>query len=135
MNKLSAQLKDSVAATSRLQESVFQPKNEFLRDSTIQRFEFTFELAWKVMKSVNAMLGVECNSPRQCIRVSAQTGLINHPERWISYANQRNYASHIYSESMAESIYESAKACVGDVEALIEKVKEELAKRAREETS
>lgn len=39
------------------------------------------------------------------------------------YVNQRNYASHIYSEPMAESIYESAKACVGDVRALIEKAK------------
>lgn len=32
----------------------------------------------------------------------------------------------------AESIYESAKACVGDVKALIEKVKEELAKQSEE---
>lgn len=132
MNKMLLQLDDLVAATRRLQEAASQPKNEFLRDSTIQRFEFTFELAWKVMKSVNAMLGRECSSPRQCIRVSAQTGLIDNPERWISYVNQRNYASHIYSEPMAESIYESAKACVGDARALIEKVKGELAKQAGE---
>lgn len=132
MNKVLSQLDDLVAATARLQEAATQPKNEFLRDSTIQRFEFTFELAWKVMKSVNAMLGRECYSPRQCIRVSAQTGLIDNPERWISYVNQRNYASHIYSEPMAESIYESARACVRDVEALIEKVKGELAKQASE---
>ena len=132
MNKVAAQLDDLVVATRRLHEAASQPKNEFLRDSTIQRFEFTFELAWKVMKSVNAMLGRECYSPRQCIRVSAQTGLIDNPERWISYVNQRNYASHIYSEPMAESIYESAKACVGDVEALIKNVKGELAKQLEE---
>ncbi len=70
--------------------------------------------------------------PRQCIRVSAQTGLIDNPERWITYTNQRNYASHIYSEPMADSIYESAKACVGDVEALIKNVKGELAKQSVE---
>lgn len=45
MNKVSAQLEDLVVATRRLHEAASQPKNEFLRDSTIQRFEFTFELA------------------------------------------------------------------------------------------
>lgn len=33
---------------------------------------------------------------------------------------------------MADSIYESAKACVGDVEALIKNVKGELAKQSVE---
>lgn len=37
-------------------------------DATIQRFEFCFELAWKLMKTVLEYEGIEANSPRSCIR-------------------------------------------------------------------
>jgi len=33
-------------AIQRLDEALSQPKDEFIRDSVIQRFEFTFELSW-----------------------------------------------------------------------------------------
>ena len=33
-----------------LRRATLEPKNEFLRDSVIQRFEFTYELAWKSLK-------------------------------------------------------------------------------------
>ncbi len=84
MNKVSAQLEDLVVATRRLHEAASQPKNEFLRDSTIQRFEFTFELAWKVMKSVNVFLGRECYRPTSVYtsfspnRVDRQPGAMDY---------------------------------------------------------
>ena len=37
-------------------------------DATIQRFEFCFELAWKLMKTVLEYEGIDVNSPRSCIR-------------------------------------------------------------------
>ena len=38
------------AALTRLEGALAQPVNEFVRDSAIQRFEFTFELFWKSLK-------------------------------------------------------------------------------------
>ena len=35
-------------AFSRLQEALQQEKTSFMRDSSIQRFEITFDLAWKL---------------------------------------------------------------------------------------
>lgn len=34
----------------RLQDALAQPKNGFIRDSVIQRFEFSIELSWKTAK-------------------------------------------------------------------------------------
>lgn len=43
-----------------------------VRDATIQRFEDTFEIAWKLLKKVAKFDGIEVNSPRQALRASYQ---------------------------------------------------------------
>ena len=78
---------------------------DVLRDASIQRFEFCFELSWKVLQGVNEFLGTPCNSPKDCIRIAAQNGLINNPEVWIDFANKRNLASHVYDEATAKEVY------------------------------
>lgn len=50
-------------ALERLSDALSQPKNEFLRDSAIQRFEFTFEFAWKIMKGYLALQGWRPDPP------------------------------------------------------------------------
>jgi len=39
-----------IKAFSRLEDSLQQPFTEYMQDSIIQRFEFTFELLWKTLK-------------------------------------------------------------------------------------
>ena len=41
---------DVRASADRLAEAVAQPESELIRDATIQRFEFTFEVVWKTLK-------------------------------------------------------------------------------------
>jgi hypothetical protein len=38
-------------AHSQLTRALAQPKDEFVRDAAIQRFEFTFELFWKTLQA------------------------------------------------------------------------------------
>lgn len=51
-------------ATKRLDEALSRPKDEFIRDAAIQRFELTFGLAWKVLKGYLEIQGLEAWSPR-----------------------------------------------------------------------
>jgi len=37
-------------AVASLELALVQPKNEFVRDAVIQRFEYTYELCWKMLR-------------------------------------------------------------------------------------
>ena len=50
-NKLENLIRQLRDACTKLEDAMRQKKDEFIRDSAIQRFEFTFELAWKAMKA------------------------------------------------------------------------------------
>ncbi|RLC35520.1 nucleotidyltransferase [Candidatus Shapirobacteria bacterium] len=121
-------IRDSLfRAVNRLTDALKQEKSEFIRDSVVQRFEFSFELCWKLMKLVLAYLGSEnCNSPRECITVSAGVGLIDNPEKWLDYLELRNLSVHMYSQKMAEDVYELASDFVEDVKKLEKVVEEKL---------
>jgi len=92
-------------AVDRLANALAQPKNEFLRDSAIQRFEFTFELAWKVLKEYLELQGLEARSPKAAIRGAFQVGLLPEDPGWLEMLELRNLTSHTYDEALAERIY------------------------------
>lgn len=78
-------------------------------DATIQRFEFCFELAWKLMKAVLEYDGIEANSPRGCIREGWKQRLISNAEAWLEMMEKRNLSSHTYDENVAREIYHDVK--------------------------
>ena len=78
-------------------------------DATIQRFEFCFELAWKLMKAVLGYEGIEANSPRSCIREGWKQGLISNAEAWLEMMEKRNLSAHTYDENAAREIYHDVK--------------------------
>jgi hypothetical protein len=51
-------------AKNRLQEALAQPEDTFIRDASIKRFEFCFELAWKSIQSISRLEGQACVTPR-----------------------------------------------------------------------
>ena len=78
-------------------------------DATIQRFEFCFELAWKLMKAVLEYEGIEANSPRSCIRAGGKQGLISNAEAWLEMMEKRKLSAHTYDENVAREIYHDVK--------------------------
>jgi len=90
------------------------PDTEPMRESLIQRFEYTFELAWKLMSSILAEENMKTVGVKNIIRSAAQLGLHSDPEAWFAYAEARNLSSHIYKEEIAEKVYLVAKGTFSD---------------------
>lgn len=105
------------------------PRNDRERDGAIQRFEFTLELCWKLAKKILEKNGIKADSPRSVIREMANINWIENSELWISFLEARNLSSHIYEESTAKEVFDSAQAFLPQAKVLIlklEKLEEDL---------
>ena len=92
-------------ALERLDDALVEKESDLKADATIQRFEFTFELAWKALKRVLLFEGHVCKSPRECLKMGFQIGLIIKENDWLDMLDDRNAMSHVYSEEEALKIY------------------------------
>ena len=105
MTKLQAQYDDLQKALGRLKEAAVLPREVTVhQDATIQRFEFTFEMAWKIMKSIVELEGLITTSPRNAIRQAATVGLIDNPSVWLEFLENRNLTVHTYKERLLKSV-------------------------------
>lgn len=96
---------DFLKATERLAEACAQPYSEFIRDSVIQRFEFCWELAWKVLKLKLLEEGIEALTPREAFREALAVGILHDGNAWSQAQRMRNLTSHTYDETLAEEVY------------------------------
>ena len=78
------------------------------REGLIQRFGFTFELAWKTLKDRLEYDGVRVPTatPRKVIRSAFAAGLIDDGEAWIDMLTDRNAMSHQYDSDIFEAVAE-----------------------------
>jgi nucleotidyltransferase substrate binding protein (TIGR01987 family) len=109
-------------ALSSLDKVLALEKDEVVRDAAIQRFEYTYELAWKMIKrhlewSGDAEAGTLTR--RDLFREAARIGLIADADVWFEYHQARNETSHTYEETAAEEVYESARKFAVDARALL----------------
>lgn len=79
-------------------------------DGTIQRFEFTYELAWKLMKAYLQHVGIEVNNPRAAIRESMKQKIITDSPDWFEMIEKRNETTHTYHKKIALSVYAAISA-------------------------
>ena len=102
---------DLVHATTRLKEALNEEPTELAIDGVLHRFEFTFELAWKVMKDKLEFMGVveKTGSPREVIKSAFQYNIIDDGEAWIEMMLSRNMLSHMYDEKQSRDIYSKIK--------------------------
>ncbi|HAS80237.1 MAG TPA: nucleotidyltransferase [Fusobacteriaceae bacterium] len=103
-------ISDYENALERLKESIEESKiinSSTIRDGVIQRFEFTLELSWKVMKFfLNSEGLMDAKAPRSTIRTGFNNEIIKDAKLWIDMIEDRNLTTHTYSQSISDEIYE-----------------------------
>lgn len=105
--KVEEKLVNYKKAVDRLKEILeVSPDHSYIYDATIQRFEFTYELAWKLMKTFLEYKGLsDVRTPRDTFKEAFQAGIIDDGEGWIRMLIDRNITSHTYNEEDALEIY------------------------------
>ncbi|TGE37151.1 nucleotidyltransferase [Desulfosporosinus fructosivorans] len=111
MSKLETKLINFENALQRLKEADKefnrQGVSDVVRDGVIQRFEFTYELAWKTTKVFLEDSGIiDINSPKAVIKEAYAQKLISDEKTWLLMLNDRNMTSHLYREEIAVEIAE-----------------------------
>jgi nucleotidyltransferase substrate binding protein (TIGR01987 family) len=75
------------------------------KQGLIQGFEFTFELAWNVMKDYLEDQGIGgIIGSKGAVRHAFDNGLIQDGQLWMDMIKDRNLASHSYDEKTAEDL-------------------------------
>jgi nucleotidyltransferase substrate binding protein (TIGR01987 family) len=93
-------------AFNKLEEAVREESlSELEREGLIQRFEYTYELAWKTLKDLLEMKGYnDIKGPAPVIQQAFQDGYIENGEGWMSLKKSRERTSHTYDKATAEEI-------------------------------
>ena len=104
--------------------------NEFVRDSVIQRFEYTYELCIKMLKrylelNTSSKGEVDLMSFNDIIRKSNIKGLLSgNLEKWQKYRDMRNITSHTYDVEKAIMVIDIVDEFLYEAEFLLNKLKE-----------
>ena len=104
-------------------------QNEYVRDSVIQRFEYTYALSVKFIQRY-----IELNIPNQedlnsltfnqLIRQANKMGiLLSNLDEWIIYRQKRNITSHTYNIEKAKEVISIVGQFIEEIEFLVDKIK------------
>ena len=117
-------------ARARLHDVLQQDENEFIRDAVIQRFEFTFETAWKAAYRWLRDRGEAVNeSAHSVLPLALANGLILDVSGWDEMRLRRNQTSHTYDEGLAMDVSAFVRA---RAPALFDELLQQLHNRANE---
>ena len=93
-------------AFQKLKEAVeIESLSELESEGLIQRFEYTYELAWKTLQDLLEAKGyLDVKGPTPVIQQSFQDGYIIDGDGWMKLKKSRENTSHTYNKEVAEEI-------------------------------
>lgn len=107
--------------------SLYPHLNDIEKEGMVQRFEYTFELAWKTLKDYLESKGEIEKFPRDVIKKAFETQLITEGELWLEMLDNRNRMAHTYDETNFNTIISKiTESYFTAIEQLMNTLKSEL---------
>ena len=100
-------------ALDKLEEALNQTDwKELEKDGVIQRFEFTFELAWKTLQDYFEKQGYkDVKGPSKVVQQAFADGFLSNEENWVKLLSDRNLMTHTYDREASDKVFENIKEC------------------------
>ena len=127
LNKAVAKLEFALARHNR------EPADEEVRDSVIQRFEFTYDLSHKMLRRVLEATAADAELMEQMtfpalIRTGWEQGLVAGGwPAWDGFRNMRNITSHTYDANKAIEVAARVPTFLEEAKFLADKLSHRLA--------
>ncbi len=106
-------------------------KADFVLEGMVLNYNFTFDIAWKVMKDILTkeleILDFALGSPRETLQQAFANGIIDD-DTWMKMLRVRNQLAHDYDGTLAEEQFQNI---VKVYYPLFEKLKERVEKYYR----
>ncbi|MEP7170779.1 MAG: HI0074 family nucleotidyltransferase substrate-binding subunit [Bacteroidota bacterium] len=92
-----------------------------LKNGCIQKFEYSIELGWKLMRSYLHLNGTEINSPKPVVKSFYENGFIDEEvcEHLLIMMDDRNSLPHVYNEIYFEEIFKSLNTHLAALKKLV----------------
>ena len=94
---------------SALEERGLEQMSELEKEGLIQRFEYSYELAWKTMKDYLEEQGTIINpvTPRNVIKEAFSAQIIADGQVWVDMMLHRNLLAHTYDFSKFQEVLDA----------------------------
>ena len=103
--------------------------SELELEGLVQRFEYTFELSWKVLQDLLQYKGYDFMlGPNGTMKMAFEDGLISDHDGWRKMVKSRNTLSHVYDE---EEVLPIIKLIYSDYAPLLKQLDEDLEKLSK----
>ena len=97
--------KKALARLQAVQANELPSLSELEKEGLIQRFEYTYELAWKTLQDFLRYKGyIDFAGPNATLSLALQDGYITDADGWRMMKKSRELMSHTYDEGQADQI-------------------------------
>jgi nucleotidyltransferase substrate binding protein (TIGR01987 family) len=100
-------------ALKALEEALSTARSDLEVDGAIQRFEFTYELFWKLLRAFLRQEGIAVDTPRECFKEAYRLALLKDEETALRMLEDRNLTVHLYDRKTLRSVFERIKSLYG----------------------
>lgn len=78
--------------------------DDLAKEGMVQRFEYTYELAWKTQKDFIESKGEPEKYQKDVLKKAFQLDIINNGEIWLEMLSKRNLMAHTYNETIFKEV-------------------------------